>query len=208
MLTRSNSIYRAVLHDGFENVRPLWLGMQDHGQLTPYQRLGWLEAWIETIGATQGIAPLIVEVTRDASPVALLPLGVVRRTGCRTAIFLGDRHNNYNMPILARADDGPSTAEWDAILVEVARQADIDIFELANQPISWRGQRIGATEIRTGRQPVLRNGFESGFRSRAAAAPVQEGGKQAAPSRRQAGTDARTRKAVDSFERGRGGDDP
>lgn len=149
MLTRSNSIYRTVLHDGFENVRPLWLGMQDHGQLTPYQRLGWLEAWIETIGATQGIAPLIVEVTRDASPVALLPLGVVRRTGCRTAIFLGDRHNNYNMPILARADDGPSTAEWDAILVEVARQADIDIFELANQPISWRGQSNALAQLKS-----------------------------------------------------------
>ncbi len=149
MLTRSSSLHRTVLHDGFESVRPLWLALQDHGQLTPYQRYGWAQAWMETIGATLGVTPLIVEVTRHVSPVALLPLGIVQRTGCRTAIFLGDRHNNYNMPILARADDGPSTAEWDEILSDVARQAGIDIFEFANQPISWRGHSNALAQLKS-----------------------------------------------------------
>ncbi len=149
MLTRSNSIHRTVIHDGFEGVRPLWLALQEHGRLTPYQRFGWVKAWVETIGATQGVVPLIVEVTRDGSTVALLPLGIVQRTGCRTAIFLGDRHNNYNMPILAGVDEGPSVSQWGEILAEVARISGIDIFEFANQPVSWRGQANTLSQLKS-----------------------------------------------------------
>ncbi len=147
MPERPDQSYEIVLHREIDAAADAWRSLEATGWMTPYQSLGWAQAWLRTIGTHNAVSPLVVEIARAGGTVAMLPLGLTRRTGCRTAIFLGDRHNNYNMPLLRQAGGGPSAGEWRDLLARIAGPGGIDAFEFSNQPLSWRCSPNALAEI-------------------------------------------------------------
>lgn len=118
-----------------------WAVLAATAPSTPYQTSAWVLPWIDTVGASLSIAPLIV-VARDAAgvPVALLPLGVQRQGGLSLASFLGAKDSNFNLGLFR-----PGT-EWTRAalhrLLSRAAAADgrgIDLFAFRNQPHAWQG---------------------------------------------------------------------
>jgi CelD/BcsL family acetyltransferase involved in cellulose biosynthesis len=180
MLTRPDQGYAIALHRDIDAAAGAWSAMEGSGWLTPYQRLGWADAWLRTIGGHLGVDPLIAEIRRGDEAVAIVPLGLTRRTGCRTAIFLGDRHNNYNMPLLAAADAGPTVGEWRSLLGRIAADARIDAYEFANQPLSWRCSPNPLAEIDSTPTPSpsyamrLSDDFEALAREKRSARALQQ----------------------------------
>ncbi|GLK81039.1 GNAT family N-acetyltransferase [Methylopila turkensis] len=119
-----------------------WRALLRGAAATPYQTPDFLGAWAANAGRHEGVTPLIV-VARDAEgqPAALLPLGVKRRFGLRVASFLGGTHVNYNMPVFRAGRLGLFTpAETRRLMRLAAEKGGVDVFALANQPRSWRGQ--------------------------------------------------------------------
>ncbi|MFD1701788.1 GNAT family N-acetyltransferase [Methylopila henanensis] len=130
------------VHRSIEAVEDEWRALLGGGVATPYQTPDFLGAWSANAGKLEGVAPLIV-VARDADarPTALLPLGVKRRFGLQVASFLGGTHVNYNMPVFRAGRLGLFTpAETRRLMRLAAEKGGVDVFALANQPRSWRGQ--------------------------------------------------------------------
>ena len=117
-----------------------WQRLQDATPCSPYQTIAWAEAWCATVGADQGVTPLIVVARDDAGDaVALLPLVVSANGALRHAQFLGGRDSNSNLGLFR---DAP---RWDRasltkLLAHAARLEAIDVFVLRNQPETWDTQ--------------------------------------------------------------------
>jgi CelD/BcsL family acetyltransferase involved in cellulose biosynthesis len=88
-----------------------------------------------------GQRPLFVGVAgADGRPLALLPLGVVRRRGGLVAQWLGGSHGNFNLGVLDRSAPSRLTPPvLRALLVAAGRQAGIDAFLLTQMPYRWDG---------------------------------------------------------------------
>jgi CelD/BcsL family acetyltransferase involved in cellulose biosynthesis len=138
-----------------------WAELAASASASPYQSFEFAQVWFATIGAAEGVTPLIV-VARDeaGAPVALLPLALSRRGPLRLAVFLGGKDSNFNLglfrpgPIWSRADTA-------ALFAEAGRGARprLDAFLLANQPLQWRGLANPLAEAE--RQPSPSFGYKS-----------------------------------------------
>jgi CelD/BcsL family acetyltransferase involved in cellulose biosynthesis len=108
---------------------------------TPFQRREWIEAWCRHVSPVLGERPLLVGVAGgDGRPLALLPLGVVRRRGGVVAQWLGGTHGNFNLGVLDRS--APSRLPppvLRALLAAAGRKAGIDAFLLTQMPYQWNG---------------------------------------------------------------------
>ncbi len=128
---------------GLAGAEQVWRGLEEAGAAaTPYQRFSWIAAWQRHVGAPSGTEPLIVVgYGADGAPAMLLPLGVRRRLGCRTAEFLGGRHANFNAAVW-RPDalEGATPADAGAVLAFLRGvRPRIDALALFDQPLAWEG---------------------------------------------------------------------
>jgi CelD/BcsL family acetyltransferase involved in cellulose biosynthesis len=119
-----------------------WRELEARALVTPYQALGWIAPFVETVGAAhrQDFRHVVL---RDAGELAqaILPLVITRRSGIRFAEFIGGKHANYHMglyaPGFAAALD-PATTR--AMLAEIgAGIGGLDGFIFVNQPVEWQG---------------------------------------------------------------------
>ena len=118
-----------------------WRSLAASWPATPYQSPDWLLPWIETVGATLGIRPIVV-VARDASgvPLALLPFGIKRRARLSIAVFLGAKDANYNIGLFPRGVAWTGASLRDLLgRAALASPERIDLFALRNQPLVWDG---------------------------------------------------------------------
>ncbi len=138
-----------------------WAELAASASASPYQSFEFAQVWFATIGAAEGVTPLIV-VARDeaGAPVALLPLALSRRGPLRLAIFLGGKDSNFNLGLFR---PGPiwSRADIAALFAEAGRGARprLDAFLLANQPLQWRGLANPLAEAE--RRPSPSFGYKS-----------------------------------------------
>lgn len=146
-----------------------WRGVERHAVGSPFQRLDFYTAWMQTLGAREGAEPLVL-VGRKAGRVAMvLPL-VVRRTGpFRVAEFAGGSHANFNIGLFDR-DLWPTIGRGLAVNVLEAisdARPDIDYLRLAYQPIELAGRRNPFVDSRSRPAPhptfdvFLTGGFEA-----------------------------------------------
>ncbi|MCO5092868.1 GNAT family N-acetyltransferase [Bosea sp. (in: a-proteobacteria)] len=133
-----------------------WRAFEATALASPYQGHGWVSAFVETIGAAQGMAFRHV-LLRDAAGalLALLPLTITRRGGFRFAEFIGGKHANYHMglyaPAFAAALDGRLA---ERMLREVgAAIGGLDALVFVNQPVTWRGIANPAARLAAGPSP-------------------------------------------------------
>jgi CelD/BcsL family acetyltransferase involved in cellulose biosynthesis len=124
-----------------EDARLPWTSLAQETPASPYQSFAFARVWFATIGAAQGMTPLIV-VARDdvGQPVALLPFARAARGPLRFAVFLGGKDSNFNLGLF-RSGGAWSRDDVAALLSAAAAQATprLDAFLLMNQPPNWRG---------------------------------------------------------------------
>lgn len=131
--------------DGLAAAEPIWRELESCGALmTPYQRLDWLQAWQDHVGARTGVRPFIV-VGRGpgGSPEFVWPLGLNMAGPLTVAKFLGGKHANFNLGLWRRDCALAMTAEsMQAICASLAECAPrLDTLYLLNQPETWDGVR-------------------------------------------------------------------
>lgn len=116
-----------------------WLRFQERAAGTFFQTYQWCSAWIETAGAGQGAAPLIVTGRDPAGELLfLLPFCVRRRQGCHILEWMGGQQMTYGYGLydrrfLRHARSWFATEGW-AIL---ARLTGVDAIDLAEMPVVW-----------------------------------------------------------------------
>ena len=129
--------------DDLEKARAPWAEIEGQARASPYQRHGFVEAWHQTTGRARAITPMIV-VARDGKQAAstrfcLLWL-VAARLPSGWPSFLGGAHANFKMGLFPARASMTSEAIVD-LLRRAARMTNqrVDVFWLANQPVSWQG---------------------------------------------------------------------
>lgn len=90
-----------IYHD-FDHAAPIWHKLELSAPRYAFQSYDWLLRWHQTIGNALCIEPFVVAVTDGADrELALFPLGIRRRLGCRILEFLGAVVTDYNAPLFA-----------------------------------------------------------------------------------------------------------
>ena len=133
-------IARVEIFDEFTAAEPHWRALERGPNLaTPYQNYDFLKFWQRHVGASCGMAPLIVVgFNAIGAPLFLWPFG--RRTlgGLRVVEFLGGKHTNFNMALWRR--DAAATIGAGELRAVFGRLTDhADIVKLINQPLTWAG---------------------------------------------------------------------
>ena len=129
------------MFDTIEAARAPWSEIEGLAAASPYQGFDFARVWADTVGAAQGVVPLVMVARDDADRVtALLPLGRVSRGPLRLAAFLGSKDANFAMGLF-RPGVAWSPREVAALLDAGARAAAprVDAFLFVNQPLEWQG---------------------------------------------------------------------
>lgn len=118
-----------------------WAELEAIAPHSAYQRRDWILPWLGSLGRERGVTPGVV-VARNAAgrPVALLPLGLLRRGPLKLAEFLGGKDANFTLGlfrpgIVWRREDIRALLRAAA----AATPGGVDLYALVNQPFSWEG---------------------------------------------------------------------
>ncbi len=116
-----------------------WRELDAVATASPYQSPDWLLPWIDSIGATSGVRPLIVVArAQDGTVLALLPFGLQRRSWFTIAVFLGARDSNFNMGLFRPGQAWSRSGIQDLLSrAAAASPVRVDAFVLINQPFGW-----------------------------------------------------------------------
>ena len=139
LLTRRAASPSLTIYHDFYQAASIWRMLERSAPGYIFQTYEWLLAWHQTIGTAFGVEPFIAVATDGQDQVvALFPLGIRRRIGCRILEFLGAVVTDYNAPLLGPRLLGSSPAiedVWDRI-VALARP---DVVRLRQMPERLRG---------------------------------------------------------------------
>ena len=129
------------VHTTVDTIADVWARFETAGPCSIYQSRAWLLPWLETLGRRAGLAPwFVLARAADATPVALLPLGLRRLGPITIATWLGGKDSNAAMP-LVRPDVTWTAADAKEVLIRAVgvdgRRPDV--FVLGNQPYRWAG---------------------------------------------------------------------
>jgi CelD/BcsL family acetyltransferase involved in cellulose biosynthesis len=115
-----------------------WRGFEIGATGSPYQRMDWVRAYLDTVGKAEGETPRIV-IGRDASGATafILPLTVRRSGPIRVAGPVGGSHANYHAPLWR---PGASFGDPKALLAAIGRLVGADAVAFPFMPRLWNGE--------------------------------------------------------------------
>jgi CelD/BcsL family acetyltransferase involved in cellulose biosynthesis len=118
-----------------------WDALASSGVASPYQSRRWVEGFIAHAGEAGDHHALITLRGESGALTGLFPFVLRQGKLGRTASFVGDKHANWHMPLMAPALSASlDTARSHRLLREIgALLPDIDAFTFINQPKSWNG---------------------------------------------------------------------
>lgn len=118
-----------------------WAELETVAPHSAYQRRDWILPWLGSLGRERGVTPGVV-VARNAAgrPVALLPLGLLKRGPLKLAEFLGGKDANFTLGLFRpgvvwRREDVCALLRAAA----TATPGGVDLYALVNQPFAWEG---------------------------------------------------------------------
>ena len=128
------------VYDRLANSRDDWRALFETAACGPYQSYDFAAAWVETIGRSSELVPMIV-VARDGrgAPLAVFPLATRKVGGLRVAVFLCGRESNSNIGLFR-----PNISlNARSILLRAAGQGAPrpDLYFLLNQPYQIEDQK-------------------------------------------------------------------
>jgi CelD/BcsL family acetyltransferase involved in cellulose biosynthesis len=160
---RDRAIARIDVFDDIAAAAPDWDRLAEGAVATPFGRRDWIDLWQRHVGERSAVRPMIA-VARDAGgePLFLLPLARRVRRLVTIAHYFGGRHSQLNMG-LWRPDVAAAITSVDlaGALETIARQRDVDLFLLLNQPVMWDGRRNPLAQL--AHQPSPDNVFSVDF---------------------------------------------
>ncbi len=133
---------RAAREDITPALAAEWDSLHALGVASPYQARRWVEAWYEKVSPHLGETPAVMTLRDEAGALAgLFPLVVSQSRLGTLARFVGGKHANYNMPLIApRHAAGLDAKACHALLRQFAQHLPgIDAFHFINQPRDWKG---------------------------------------------------------------------
>ena len=146
----SRRIGRIEIYEHPAEALSVWTELEAIAPASAYQTHKWLVPWIETVGRSSGVCPMIV-VARGINdlPIALFPFGIVQKGSVRVVHFLGGSDSNSNLGLIR---PGTKLDRFDivSLLRATARKARLrpDAFVLLNQPRNWEGVENPLTLLR------------------------------------------------------------
>jgi CelD/BcsL family acetyltransferase involved in cellulose biosynthesis len=140
---RSTSSRIAVVEifTDLDQAETAWRSLErEHHLSTPYQRFDFLRAWQRTVGAREGLQPLVVVAyDRDHAPLSLFPLVLQQMWGIRIARFMGGKHTTFNMALWNRDFAVvASRVDLDVIFAAIHEHARADVLTFRQQPLAWQ----------------------------------------------------------------------
>jgi CelD/BcsL family acetyltransferase involved in cellulose biosynthesis len=138
---QSSTCFAFKVFRNLRDVESLWRAVQACSPAYVFQSFEWASLWYETIGKALSAEPFIVVVSVSDDIVALFPLAIRRRGGCRILEFLGSIVTDYNAPLFLPngvASCHPVDALWDRI-VALARP---DVVLLEQMPEYLAGNAL------------------------------------------------------------------
>jgi len=124
--------FSVTAHRGLAPVGALWRAMEQHGALTAYQRLSWVELVAAHLVAKEGAEVLVAEV-RDAAtgtPLMLLPFQLRRLRTHAVIEWLSCGVCDYAAPVMASGlvlSPIEAQAAWTAVLAALPRADLLEI---------------------------------------------------------------------------------
>ncbi len=121
-----------------------WRLLESHSDCRVFQTFAWIDGWFRRLGAQSGIEPRVVVGWRNDRPCLLVPLGLTRRFGARTLVWLAGEWSDYNAPVAARdlvlpVADAAIARLWE----EIAQAAGpASLLELVKQPPELAGRIV------------------------------------------------------------------
>jgi CelD/BcsL family acetyltransferase involved in cellulose biosynthesis len=118
-----------------------WDALAEQGVASPYQSRRWVEGFIAHASQTGDEHALMTMRDAGGALTGLFPLVLRQGRLGRTASFIGDKHANWHMPLLAPALAASlDTARSHRLLREIgACLPGLDAFSFINQPKTWNG---------------------------------------------------------------------
>ncbi|MCB1508786.1 MAG: GNAT family N-acetyltransferase [Hyphomicrobiaceae bacterium] len=131
--TRSN-LRVEVLCD-YKAAEAVWRDLETRSDTTVYQRYDWARIWYETLAPVEGASPFIVIGHIGHQPAFLLALSSMRRKGSKVVRFIGGKHANICLPLVAedRIAQIDTQTLKDALL-QAGRTEGVDLYHIGHQP--------------------------------------------------------------------------
>src|SRR3972149_1327026 len=146
----SRRIGRIEIYEHPAEALSVWTELEAIAPASAYQTHKWLVPWIETVGRSSGVCPMIV-VARGINdlPIALFPFGIVQKGSVRVVHFLGGSASNspLGLPRPGKKLDGFDIFSLSRAPPRKARLRP-DAFVLLNQPRNWEGVEDPLTLLR------------------------------------------------------------
>ncbi len=124
---------RFEVFPGLADAREVWKALESRCRPYPFQRLAWMECWMDTAGSAQGYSPRPVLVTDPAGRRALFPFAVSRRRGLRVLVWAGAGVSDYGAPIVEPGFSGDS-GEFAAVFCAAGKELRCDAVLLEKIP--------------------------------------------------------------------------
>jgi CelD/BcsL family acetyltransferase involved in cellulose biosynthesis len=139
--SQSSRIAAVDLIVDLDQAEAVWRSLENHQHFsTPYQRFDFLHPWQRTVGAREGLKPLVVVAyDRDRVPLLLLPLVLKQVWGVRVVHFMGGKHATFNMALWDRDfATVASRADLNVLFAAIRERANADVLAFSQQPLTWQ----------------------------------------------------------------------
>jgi len=134
--------YVAELSSDAETFLRRAVSLGPNAAITPFQSPDWLRTWLDVLGPSAAVTPLLITVrdTLRGEIAMLLPLVARKLCGVTLVEFADLSVSDYNMPLLGPA--APTTPEAAAAAFEAALETlpEADVVRLCNLPLAAGGR--------------------------------------------------------------------
>ena len=109
-----------IYNEFSEEILQFWKTLENNGHSNVFQKCNWVQNWYKTVGEPiHKVQLFIVSISYENKVEAILPLGILKKSGVKKLQWLGGIHSDYMGPIIGSSSDIFLTnfeAIWNEIL--------------------------------------------------------------------------------------------
>mgnify|MGYP006098319815 FL=1 len=95
-----------VYNEFSKEILQLWKTLENNGHSNVFQKCNWVQNWYKTVGEPiHKVQLFIVSISYENKVEAILPLGILKKSGIKKLQWLGGIHSDYMGPIIGSSSD-------------------------------------------------------------------------------------------------------